>query len=65
MREDRATVAGERARKLVEIVRQFVQCLPKVVYRSTLYHFADLFNEASDPDSFIKAYFHGLARGND
>ncbi len=54
VREDRTTVARDCAWKLVEIVRQFVQCLPHV-YRSDLYRFADLFDEASDPEPFIKA----------
>ena len=55
LREDRATVPRDCARKLVEIIRRFVQYLPKLVYRSTLYRFADLFNEASDPDFYLKA----------
>ena len=55
IREDRATVARDCARQLVEIVRQFLQCLPKMVFRSTLYRFADLFDEASDPEPYIKA----------
>ena len=54
-REERATVARDSAQRLVEIIHEFVQCLPKAVYRSTLYRFADLFDEASDPDSYLKA----------
>ena len=55
IREERATVARDSARKIVKIIREFVQCLPRLVSRSTLYRFADLFDEASDPDSYLKA----------
>ena len=55
IREERTTVARDSARKIVKIIREFVQCLPRLVSRSTLYRFADLFDEASDPESYLKA----------
>ena len=37
------------------MVRQFVNYYPKALFRSDLYHFADLFDEAIDAEPFIKA----------
>ena len=55
VREDRATVARECAWKLVDMVRQFVDCCTKSLTRSDLYHFADLFDEATDTETMLKA----------
>ena len=52
--EERAIIARDCAQKLLKFLRQFVQYLPKAVFRSVLYRFADLFDEASDPEPFIQ-----------
>jgi hypothetical protein len=50
---DRSSLAANTAQDLIKTLAQLSNHLPKDLYRSTLYRFADLFDQASDRDAFL------------
>lgn len=51
---DRSSAAQDVARDLAHSLFHLSNHLPEAIYRSSLYRFADLFDEASDRQSFMK-----------
>jgi hypothetical protein len=56
LQEEDPVRARAHAHTLIDALRQLLNCMSTNVYRSALYHFADLFDEARDPEIFIKAF---------